>query len=126
MRAALARMPSSSLAIARGLNAFEISLRRLFSPGGSMLMMVGYDENIPTGWMSGPSTAVKDSTSRCSRTACRCLVVTQNWRWTVLATPGVRSWRKSGRLRRNSVNNSSGNPLRHRAKSERSTAAAVI
>ena len=38
-------MPSSSLAIARGLNALEMSLRRLFSSGGSMLMMVGYEAN---------------------------------------------------------------------------------
>jgi len=91
-----------------------------------MLMIVGYDANNPTGWMSGPSTAVKDSVSRCSRTACRCLVVTQNSRCTVSATPGVRSCRKIGLARRNSANSSSGKPLRHKAKSERSTAAAVI
>ncbi|EUA49849.1 hypothetical protein I552_0777 [Mycobacterium xenopi 3993] len=35
------RMPSSSLAIARGLNALEMSLRRLFNSGGSMSMIVG-------------------------------------------------------------------------------------
>ena len=80
IRPARARMPSSSLAMARGLNAWEMSLRRLFSAGGSMLTIVGYDENKPTDWMSGPSTAVKDSVSRCSRTACRCLVATQNSR----------------------------------------------
>ena len=35
IRAARARMPSSSLAIARGLKALEMSFRRLFSSGGS-------------------------------------------------------------------------------------------
>ena len=40
-------------------------------------MIVGDDENMATGWMSGPSAAVNDSVSRCRRTACRCLVVTQ-------------------------------------------------
>lgn len=88
IRAARARMPSSSLAIARGLNAFEMSLRRLFSSGGSMVMIVGDDENMATGWMSGPSAAVNDSVSRCRRTACRCLVATQKSRCTVAATPG--------------------------------------
>src|SRR5271163_3573196 len=126
IRATRARMPSSSLAIARGLNALEISLRRLLSAGGSMLMMVGYDENRSAGWMSGPSTAVNESASRCRRTACRCLVAIQKSRLTVLATPGVKPWRNSGRLCRSSVNTSSGKPLRHNAKSDRSTVEAVI
>ena len=44
IRAARARMPSSSLAIARGLKALEMSLRRLFSSGGS---------NVDDGWVRG-------------------------------------------------------------------------
>lgn len=49
MRDARARMPSSSLAIARGVNALEMSLRCLFCSGGSSVMMVGYDENRSAG-----------------------------------------------------------------------------
>ena len=44
--------------MARGVKAWDITLRRLFSSGGSMLMMVGKDPAGPMPWMSGPSTAV--------------------------------------------------------------------
>ena len=126
IRAARARMPSSSLAIARGVNALEMSFRCLLCSGGSSVMMVGYEANRSAGWMSGPSAAVNESASRCRRTACRCLVAIQKSRLTVLATPGVKPWRNSGLLRRSSANTSSGKPLRHNAKSDRSTVAAVI
>ena len=49
IRAARARIPFSSLAIARGLKALEISFRRLFRSGGSNVMIVGNDENMATG-----------------------------------------------------------------------------
>ena len=83
IRAARARMPSSSLAIARGVKALEMSFRCLLCSGGSSVMIVGYDANRSAGWMSGPSPAVNESASRCSRTACRCLVVIQKSRLTV-------------------------------------------
>jgi hypothetical protein len=54
------------------------------------------------------------------------LVVIQKSCLTVFATPGVSPWRNSGLLRRSSVNTSSGKPLRHNAKSDRSTVEAVI
>ena len=59
--AARARMPSSSLAIARGFEiTLEMSLRRLFSAGGSMFDDRRVrNERHPHGWMRGPSTAVK-------------------------------------------------------------------
>ena len=126
IRDARARMPSSSLAIARGVKALEMSFRCLLCSGGSSVMIVGYDANRSAGWISGPFTAVNDSWSRCSRTACRCLVVIQKSRLTVFATPGVSPWRNSGLVRRSSVNTSSGKPLRHNAKSDRSTVEAVI
>ena len=57
-----------------------------------MLMIVGADPMTPTPWISGPSTAVNESVSRWMRCACRCLVVIQKSRLTVLATPSVSSW----------------------------------
>ncbi len=57
-------MPSSSLLMARGVKACDMTLRRLFSSGGSMLMMVGNEPTTPTPWTSGPSTAVNESVSR--------------------------------------------------------------
>lgn len=62
-------MPSSSVAIARGLNTLEMSLRRLLSSGSSMLTIVGYDEKVSMSWMRGPSLAVNESASRWMRTA---------------------------------------------------------
>jgi hypothetical protein len=81
--AARDRMPSSSLAMARGVKAWDIARRRLVRSGGSMLMMVGIDATTPIACMSGPSTAVNESVSRWMRTACRCLVVIQKSRRTV-------------------------------------------
>ncbi len=57
--AARVRMPSSSLPIAFGVNACDITRRRLGRSGGSMLMMVGAEPMTPTPWISGPSAAVK-------------------------------------------------------------------
>ena len=90
--AARLRMPSSSLPIAFGVKACDITRRRLSRSGGSMLMMVGADPMMPTPWISGPSTAVNASVSRWMRCACRCLVAIQKSRLTVLATPSVSSW----------------------------------
>ncbi len=46
--AARLRMPSSSLPIAFGVNACDITLRRLSRSGGSMLMIVGAEPTTPT------------------------------------------------------------------------------
>jgi hypothetical protein len=64
IEAARARMPSSSLPMARGVNAWDMTRRRLFRSGGSMWMIVGKDAITPMGWISGPSTAVNESVSR--------------------------------------------------------------
>ncbi len=50
--------------MAFGVKAWDITLRRLVSTGGSMLMMVGNEPMGPTPWISGPSTAVNESVSR--------------------------------------------------------------
>ena len=123
--AARLRMPSSSLPMAFGVNACDITRRRLRRSGGSMLMIVGAEPMTPTPWMSGPSVAVNESVSRWMRWACRCLVAIQKSRLTVLATPSVSSWWNSGRSRRSSANSSSGKPFRHKVESDRSTGVVV-
>ena len=49
---------------AEWLHSQLLQVRRWFNSGGSMLMMVGKDPARPMPWMSGPSTAVKESVSR--------------------------------------------------------------
>ena len=99
----------------------------LVLPRRVQLMIVGYEANRSAGWISGPSTAVNESGRDAGAPRADVWWHIQKSRLTVL-------WRRRASARggkvvdccRSSVNMSSGKPLRHNAKSDRSTVEAVI